>query len=346
MKELQVKNDANGKVVGQLVEVPIPTPGPNDVLIKVAVTGTNPKDWKYINTEKAFNSGDDIAGTVESVGENVPSFRPGDRVAAFHVMLTQTGGSFAEYAVAPATTTFHIPRNLSFEDAATIPLVAYTVGIALYQDLALPAPWARKDGEPVPLVVYGGTTSVGLTALKFARLSGFSPLITIAGGSKDVIARDNLADVIIDYRNNPNIAEEIKKALNRKELLHAFDAFSESPSAEPLAANLSPKGKLVGILPYKQELPNGHKLKFAYVGSGHQVYPPYNTEEESKADQDFVQVFSSYLEKILREGRFKTHPIEVLPGGLNGIPEGLNRLKQQKVKASKLVARIAETQGL
>ncbi|RVD83856.1 uncharacterized protein DFL_005630 [Arthrobotrys flagrans] len=345
MKELQVKNNADGKVFGQLVEVPKPTPGPNNILIKVAVTGTNPKDWKYITAEKGFNSGDDIAGTVDAVGDNVASFRPGDRVAAFHVMLTENG-SFAEYAIAPATTTFHIPSSLSFEDAATIPLVAYTAAIALYQELRLPAPWSRPSGESIPFVVYAGSTSVGLTALKLARLSGLSPLITIAGGSKDVIEKDNLADVIIDYRNNPNIAEDIKKALNGKELLHAFDAFSEHPSAEPLAANLSPKGKLVGILQYKQELPNGHKLKFAYVGSGHKVYPPLNTEEESKADQDFVQVFSSYLEKVLKEGRFKTHPVEVLVGGLNGIPEGLNKLKEQKVKARKLVARIAETQGL
>ncbi|KAK6530844.1 hypothetical protein TWF281_007680 [Arthrobotrys megalospora] len=345
MKELQVKNSASGKVVGELVEVPKPTPGPNDVLIKVAVTGTNPKDWKYINSETGFNSGDDIAGTVDAVGENVISFRPGDRVAAFHVMLTPNG-SFAEYAIAPANTTFHIPSTLSYEDAATIPLVAYTAAIALYQELGLPAPWARASGKSIPLVVYGGSTSVGLTALKFARLSGISPLITIAGGSKDIIEKENLADVIIDYRNNPNIAEEVKKALNGKELLHAFDAFSEYPSAEPLAANLSPNGKLTGILPYKQELPNGHKLKFTYVGSAHKPYPKLSTEEESKADQDFAQVFSSYLEKVLSEGRFKTHPVEVLAGGLNGLPEGLNRLKEQKVKASKLVARIADTQGI
>ncbi|KAK6355858.1 hypothetical protein TWF718_000238 [Orbilia javanica] len=345
MKELQVKNDANGKVVGQLVEVPKPIPGPNDVLIKVAVTGTNPKDWKYITAEKGFNSGDDIAGTVDAVGENVASFRPGDRVAGFHVMLTEHG-SFAEYAVAPAATTFHIPPSLSFEDAATIPLVVYTVAVVLYQELGLPAPWSRESGESTPFVVYGGTTSVGLTALKLARLGGFSPLITIAGGSKDIIERENLADVIIDYRNNTDIAGDIKKALNGKELLYAFDAFSEHPSAEPLATNLSQKGKLIGILPYKQELPNGHKLKFAYVGSVHKVYAPFITEEETKRDQDFAPAFTSYFEKLLREGRFKTHPIEVLPGGLNGIPEGLNRLKEQKVKASKLVARIAETQGL
>lgn len=60
------------------------------------------------------NTGDDIAGVVESVGENVFEFKKGDRVAAFHEIATP-GGSFAEYAVAPENTTIRIPKSLSFE---------------------------------------------------------------------------------------------------------------------------------------------------------------------------------------------------------------------------------------
>jgi len=61
-----------------------------------------------------MNSGDDIAGTVAAVGEDVYEFKPGDRVAAFHEMGT-AHGSFAEYAIAHDYTTFHIPDNTSFE---------------------------------------------------------------------------------------------------------------------------------------------------------------------------------------------------------------------------------------
>jgi NADPH:quinone reductase-like Zn-dependent oxidoreductase len=62
------------------------------------------------------NQGDDIAGVVEKVGASVTEFKPGDRVAAFHEMMTPHG-SYAEYAIAWAHTTFHIPKNISFEGA-------------------------------------------------------------------------------------------------------------------------------------------------------------------------------------------------------------------------------------
>lgn len=60
------------------------------------------------------NQGDDIAGIVASVGEEITEFKPGDRVAAFHE-IGAPGGSYAEYAVAWGHTTFHIPKTISFE---------------------------------------------------------------------------------------------------------------------------------------------------------------------------------------------------------------------------------------
>ena len=61
-----------------------------------------------------INSGDDIAGVVDQVGENVYEFKPGDRVGAFHEMMT-SHGSYAEYAIAWQHTTFHIPKHITFE---------------------------------------------------------------------------------------------------------------------------------------------------------------------------------------------------------------------------------------
>jgi NADPH:quinone reductase-like Zn-dependent oxidoreductase len=85
------------------------------VLIKVVVSGSNPKDWKLPNLfGGSTNEGDDIAGIVEKVGANVFEFKPGDRVAAFHEMRTPAG-SYAEYAIAWQHTTFHIPKDTSFE---------------------------------------------------------------------------------------------------------------------------------------------------------------------------------------------------------------------------------------
>lgn len=114
MKEAIVNVDLSVSII----DSDIPKPKENEVLIKVIVSGSNPKDWKIPGwTQKSHNSGDDIAGVVESVGENVTEFRKGDRVAAFHVMRAPHG-SFAEYAIAPAHTTFHIPKKTTYEEVS------------------------------------------------------------------------------------------------------------------------------------------------------------------------------------------------------------------------------------
>ena len=94
----------------------IPTPQAGQVLIKVVVSGSNPKDWKLprLWASEAMNHGDDIAGYVEDVGTAVTAFKKGDKVAAFHEMKT-ANGSYAEYAIAWEHTTFHLPEATSFE---------------------------------------------------------------------------------------------------------------------------------------------------------------------------------------------------------------------------------------
>jgi NADPH-dependent curcumin reductase CurA len=96
-------------------DVPIPRPRPSQVLIKVVYSGSNPKDWKRPQFGEPHNSGDDIAGIVEAIGDGVLEFKKGDRVAAFHEMMAPHG-SFAEYAIAWDYTTFHLPAKTSFEE--------------------------------------------------------------------------------------------------------------------------------------------------------------------------------------------------------------------------------------
>ena len=107
---------------GPTVEIkdsPIPVPGPDQVVTKVVVSGSNPKDWKRPQSvTEGVNQGDDIAGVVHAVSSNVVEFKEGDRVAAFHQMMAP-GGSYAEYAVSFDHCTFHIPKKTSFEGELT-----------------------------------------------------------------------------------------------------------------------------------------------------------------------------------------------------------------------------------
>lgn len=114
MKEAFADNPTGKEVTVTIKDTPIPTPGDKQVVIRVVAVGLNPKDWKVLEAGKLKNEGDDIAGYVHAVGAKVTEFKPGDRVAAFHEMFTPHGG-YAEYALAWAYTTFHIPEKTSFE---------------------------------------------------------------------------------------------------------------------------------------------------------------------------------------------------------------------------------------
>ena len=122
MKEAFVNKD----LTVTIKDTQIPVPEAGHVLIRVVVSGLNPKDWKMPLVWPAdgtpFNQGDDIAGYIEAVGDGVVGFNKGDRVAAFHQVMKPHGG-FAEYAIAPGYTTFHIPPKTSFEGEPTFFLI-------------------------------------------------------------------------------------------------------------------------------------------------------------------------------------------------------------------------------
>jgi NADPH:quinone reductase-like Zn-dependent oxidoreductase len=321
-------------------DVAIPEPQPDQVIIKVVVSGSNPKDWKIpeLVPDYKANSGDDIAGIVHSVGSNVFEFKKGDRVASFHEMMTP-GGSFAEYAVGWQHTTFHIPKDLSFEDAATIPLAAMTAALGMHQRLTLPDPWTPAK-KATPLVVYGGASAVGAYAIKLAQLANIHPVIAVAGRGENFVEGlidRSKGDTIIDYRKGDEaVVQGIKDALKGQELWYAFDAVSEHGSYTNIVKVLQPEGHLTTVLPGKkyEGVPESVKLTTTNVGSSH------------KDEKDYAYIMFRYFARGLAEGFFKPHPYEVIPGGLDGVQKGLENLRDGKASGVKYVFRIADTPGV
>ncbi|KAK4153992.1 chaperonin 10-like protein [Chaetomidium leptoderma] len=357
MKEALV---SKGPLV-QIVDSPIPSLNDDQVLIKVIVSGCNPKDWKVADImggPPSINQGDDIAGIVEKVGANVFEFKPGDRVAAFHEMRTP-GGSFAEYAVAWQHTTFHIPATTTFEEAAALPLAAMTAAIALYHRLGLPEPWSLPAPEPrpTPLIIYGAASAVGIYAVQLARRSHIHPLLCVAGRACDYVEGfidRSKGDVVIDYRRGDEaVISELVEALKRGQqqpvvLGHVLDAVAEGSSIVNIGEVFRRvggkdkdrdgkvvRGKVTFVLGGEKEgLPDGVEKSIALVGSVH-----------DKA-KDFGYVYYRYFAKGLQEGWFKPQRTEVVPGGLGGVQSALQNLKDGKASAVKYVFRIAETEGV
>ncbi|KAE9373349.1 zinc-binding oxidoreductase-like protein ToxD [Stipitochalara longipes BDJ] len=331
----------------KIIDSEIPQPNANQVLIKIIFSGCNPKDWKRPEWfQKAHNSGDDISGIVEAVGAEVTEFRPGDRVAALHEMMAP-GGSYAEYGLAWDFATFHLPKNISFGEGATIPLAAMTAALGLYQRLGLPPPWAPAT-EKLPLLIYGGAGAVGSYAIKFAQASNIHPLIVVAGNSmqyvESLISREK-GDTIIDYRlGEQGFVRGVQKALSDagvSEVGYAYDAITGHNSFQNISEVLAKKSKLCLVLPNLDfsSIPNSIETFQSAVASIFQI-PKHG---EKNLDQDFGFVYFRWFGKALKEGVLTGHPFEIVPGGLQSVGKGLNDLKTGKNKASKYVFEITKS---
>ncbi|KZF18845.1 GroES-like protein [Xylona heveae TC161] len=342
----------------ELIESPIPRPNADQVLIKVVVSGCNPKDWKGAqNEKKSANSGDDIAGIVEAVGENITEFRPGDRVAAFHHIGTP-GGSFAEYAISWGYATFHIPKKTSFEEAATIPLAAMTAAVALYQELRLPQPW-QAPTEPLPLIIYGGSSAVGAYAIQLAKASNIHPLIVVAGKGADLVESlidRSKGDTVIDYREGYDaVVAGLKNALKQSgqnRVRYAFDPVSDKGSYQAICEVLDREtGKITFVLPGKtyEEVPKSIKWTLTKVPTSFLDVAPDSPQGKAGikiSNKDFAFLFLRFFGRGLQEGWLRPHPYEVAPKGLESVGECLKNLYEGKLSAKKYVFRISDTPGL
>ncbi|KAK0709178.1 hypothetical protein B0T26DRAFT_754429 [Lasiosphaeria miniovina] len=279
------------KFTSQRRTVDIPTPGPDEVLIKVRR-----------GEDRALNAGDGMSGTVERVGSNVFEFKQGDRVAAFHRM-GEPFGTYAEYPIAQ-----HQPH------------------LGLYQGLGLPLPTVAGQKD-TPVLIYGGATAVGAFALQLAKLSKLSPIITVAGSGIGFVESLGATTHIIDYRKG-GVARAILAALGGKQMHHALDAVSGKKIYEVVSEVLAASGggKINMLDPAEDEgwkFPENVELSLTFVASSYSQKHPGITEEQAEADGEFAYFFYRYLSYLLAYGKFKPHQHKVIPNGLEGITEGV-----------------------
>jgi NADPH2:quinone reductase len=182
-----------GPDVLRIVERRVPEPGPGDVLVRVAGAGVNRPDvsqrqGKYAPPPGASDiPGLEIAGTIERVGPAATRWRPGDRVCAL-----VTGGGYAEYCVAPAPQCLPIPSGLDELTAAAIPETYFTVWTNVFQRARL------QPGER--LLVHGGTSGIGTTAIQLARAFGATVYATAGADDKTAACERLGAERGINYR--------------------------------------------------------------------------------------------------------------------------------------------------
>jgi NADPH2:quinone reductase len=177
-----------------------PAPKSGEVLIEVSYAGVNRPDCiqragHYPPPADASPIiGLEVAGTVVALGEGTTEWTVGDRVCA----LTP-GGGYAEYCVTPAAHCLPLPRGLTLLEAASLPENYFTVWNNLFDRVHLSA------GEK--LLVHGGSSGIGLTAIQLAKAFGATVFTTVGGPDKAAFCRDIGADHVFNYREQDFVAE-------------------------------------------------------------------------------------------------------------------------------------------
>jgi len=185
----------------RMAEVEKPAPDANEVLVKVLATSVNAADWHSLRGKPLFSRatlgllrpkhrilGVDIAGQVEAVGTGVTQFKPGNEVYAN--LLYHGYGGFAEYVSVPVDVMALKPANLSFEEAAAVPMAAVTALQGL-----------RHHGEIQPgqkVLINGASGGVGTFAVQIAK--SYGPEVTAVTSTQNIdLVRSLGADHIVDY---------------------------------------------------------------------------------------------------------------------------------------------------
>lgn len=329
-----------------LSTLPIPKPGKDEVLLKVISSALNPVDWKiqkYGWWIEDYPSvfGTDIAGEVVELGEGVSSVDVGDKVFVQGSYGQNEYNGFQQYTLADIHTLAKVPSNVSTDEAATIPVALTAAYVALYNvkphGLGFETPvhaGARGKYQSTPIVILGGASSLGQYAIQLAALSGFSPIITTASPKHEEYLKTLGATVVVD-RHIPATQEAFHR-FSEKPIGVVLDAISSAETHEDALKILGSGGLLASVLALEDHIKSQAEKQnteaFHILGL---KTLPFHVQ--------LLREFWAHATELLQNGDIKPNKVEVLPNGLKGIPEGLERLYENKVSGVKLVARPQET---
>ncbi len=194
LNRIVIAREPGGPDVLDVVARPIPSPAAGEILIRNTACGVNrPDQIERLGFYPAppgapEGLGLEVAGHVEALGEGVTGYKAGDPVCAL-----VAGGGYAAYSVAPAGSVLPVPEGVPVEDAAGLPETVFTVWTNVFEIGAL----SRDE----TLLVHGGTSGIGSTAIQLAKAAGARVIATAGTPEKVAQCRQLGADIAINYRD-------------------------------------------------------------------------------------------------------------------------------------------------
>lgn len=187
----------------QLMHVPIPRCGPDEILVRVRAVGVGIHDSYFLPTDISFPFpiGIEAAGTIDEVGDSVTGLRIGEPIAVVSSMQVK-GGTWAEYAVVRADSLIvPIPDGLSFDQAAAVPVAGNTILRAFHSLPAMP--------EGSSLFIAGASGAIGTFAIQLARIRGWEVAASASARNHEYL-RSLGATMVVDYHDQ-DWTEQIRR---------------------------------------------------------------------------------------------------------------------------------------
>ncbi|KAJ3454748.1 hypothetical protein MRS44_013348 [Fusarium solani] len=322
-------------------DAPKPTPEPGQVVIRSQVIALNPVEWKVQDFDFFHNKyplilGADVGGIIEEVRENVTHLQKGQRVIGYCMGLGVNDprfGAYQKYPLVYETLVSPVPDNLSLTQAVVLPLAITTASVSLYHPAHLNFPLPQKNpvdnGKTV--LIWGGASSVGSTAIQLAVASGFRVVSTASNRNHDAV-RSLGASIVLDYKS-PTIVSDAVEVLKDCDLAGCYDAISESETLEPLGAILGQLGPHKVCLVVPPRVSVSKNMNWTISALAFEIM-----NEKGKPIGDYI--WHKYVPEALADGRLQPKPDALMISrGLETLQDGLNRLKNG-ISAQKLVVEV------
>ena len=213
-----IYRQTGGPEVLELVERPEPVAGAGEVLVRIAISGVNPTDWK---TRRGSAPGQtlpfpeqvpdqDGAGTIEAVGPGVDAARVGERVWVWEAAWQRANGTAQEFLAIPSSQAVALPGTASFDLGASLGIPGMTAHRCLTVQEGGPSRLAPGALDGRTVLVAGGAGAVGHTAIQLARWAGATVITTVSSDRKGRLAAAAGAHHVINYRQDP-VPERVRR---------------------------------------------------------------------------------------------------------------------------------------
>ncbi len=239
MKAIQIHGYGSNDVLKINIGASQPTTKKGQVLVQVYAASINPVDWKlragylkdWMPLQFPATMGGDVAGVVTQIGEGVIEYTIGDAIYGSAIVLNGGSGAFAQFAAVNVANSAPKPTSLSFEEAASLPLVGTSAVQALEDHIHL------NVGQKI--LIHGGAGGIGTIAIQIAKAMGGYVATTVNSDDKDCV-KSLGADVVIDYKTSSFETE-----------LSGYDAVFDTVGGEVTNTSftvLKPGGVLVSMM--------------------------------------------------------------------------------------------------